>query len=304
MNFYGFKIDTKNFDRIDQAIADMKVAIREKAQKQYTQLLSEEIETYTDEVIMGMHDNEKIESIYESAMALLNKKIAVAIAKGFDTQYNFSVAINIFSYNKEVYIQAATYNRGLFEAMKTIKSVRIEDLTVDEATEQQIREKRYSLWENIVKQYQDHSCMIVKMFPLNNPFDKPEFDKMKFNTPIHRAEIHARHRLINQYLSMYAGGGDIPPQKLMDYLDQAYLKAAGPEAKEPIENYKSNLLQFLPVINKEIVMTKLNSESPVKTQIDDILCGNTNEKTESETETDSDNGDASSTLNSTENESE
>lgn len=271
MNFYGMKLNTKNFDRIDAAISEIKVLVHNRAQIEFKYLLQREIQTIVDEIVLGLHENEKITSVYDAAIGLLNTKIAVAIAKGFNTEYNLSVALNVFSYNKEVYIQAATYSNCLFEAMLNIKGVRTENLSVIEGLDPDVRMARVELWENIIRQYKDHSCMIVKIFPLNNPFGRPDYESLKFDTPAARLSVLARHKATNHYLSMYAGGGDIPPAKLMEYMDQALSKLASPEAKELIEGYERDLLQILPVITKDIVMTNLEENAPAKSQVDKLI---------------------------------
>lgn len=263
MNFYGVKLNTTNFNMVDKIVGKIKAAIRSKAQKLYRELLAYEIETLVDEVVLGVHNETQMGPIFDEAVKLLNTKIAVAISKGYDTQYNFSVALNLFSYDKKVYIQAATTQRALFDAILELKDV--SDLTVDDMLESDIRAQRVELWESIIKEYKNHSCMIVKAFPLNNPFDKPAFSDLKFRTPIVRAEILARQRLTNNYLTMYAGGGEIPPSKLMEYIEQAQMKIIEPESKEILEQYQSNLLRVLPVISEEIVMidhqAEINSDS-------------------------------------------
>ena len=76
---------------------------------------------------------------------------------------------------------------------------------------------------------------------------------------------------MNQYLSLYAGGGTIQPEKLMEYYEQAFMKLDSPEGGELREQYKSDLLRFLPVIEEKIVMTKMTDEAPINKQLQNIL---------------------------------
>lgn len=267
MNFYGYKLESKNVERIDRLIGEIKGLVRARAQALYVSLLSTEIEILTDEIVRGLHDKEKLVSVFDESVQLLNKKISVAIARGFDTEYNFAVSINLFTYNKEAYIQVASYNRDLIRVISDAKTMKLEDLTVDETLDDKTREAREKLWTGIVAEYNDHSCFNVNIFPLHDSFDKPDFETLKFKKPDQRAAVLARHRYTNRCLSMYAGGGDVPPGKLMEYLDQAFIKETGADAAEIIEAFKLELMAFLPVITKDIVMTKFNEEAPLKAQI-------------------------------------
>ena len=269
MNFYGFKLNTGNFAAAEKKVEQIKHLIHDKAQKIYRELLSHEIQVLTDECVVGLHDNDKINCIYDSATELLQKKIAVAIAKGFDTEYNFSVALNMFSYNKELYIQIATYNFCFYKVLLDIKDMK--DLSIHSVVEEKEKAQRVKLWENIIDKYKDHSCFNVKVFPLNDPFIKPDFKDLNFDTPIQRAEVLARHRVMNQYLSLYAGGGTIQPEKLMEYYEQAFMKLDSPEGGELRERYKNELLHFLPVIEEKIVMTKMTDEAPINKQLKNLL---------------------------------
>ncbi|ADU24116.1 hypothetical protein [Ruminococcus albus] len=269
MNFYGFKLNTRDFDSAEKIVEQVKRLVYDKAQKIYRELLSHEIQVLTDECVVGLHDNDKINCIYDAATELLQKKIAVAIAKGLDTEYNFNVVLNMFSYNKEIYIQIATYNFIYYKVLLDIKDMR--DLSIHSVVEQEERDKRVKLWENIIDKYKDHSCFTVKVFPTNDSFIKPDFKDLIFDSPMQRAEVLARHRVMNQYLSLYAGGGTIQPEKLMEYYEQAFMKLDSPEGGELREQYKSDLLRFLPVIEEKIVMTKMTDEAPINKQLQNIL---------------------------------
>lgn len=285
IDFYGFSLNTTNISAVDDIISKMKTAVYEKAQKLYKELLEREITILVDEIVLGMHDDIKIKSVYEAAIELLNKKIAVTIAKGYDTEYNFSMAFNIFTYKKNVYIQVATYNKPLFQAVLDTPGVVVSDLSVDDMTESKTREYRLDLWNNIIDKYKDHSCMIVKVFPLNSAFAKPNIKDMKFAAPIERAEQIARYKISNHYLKLYAGGGDIPPYKLMEYMDQAFLKLTTSEAKVLIDNAKTDLLRILPVIEEKLVMTDFTETAPASKQIDNILSEPNEELPDEEMET-------------------
>lgn len=279
MQIYGVKVDSTNITQIEAVLKEMKLLVHLRAQKLYADLLSKEIEILVDEIVRGMHENDNISSVFDAAVSLLNTKIAIAIAKGIDTEYNFSVAANILTYQKQTYIQIATCNHDLYEHMIDVKAVSVTDVSIDDGVDQETREKRYDMWEKIIAEYKDHSCMIVKMFPLsNNAFERPEFEQLHFNTPIQRAEVLARHQITNQLLHMYAGNGDVPPHKLMEYMDQAQLKLFDPQVVELTDQYKSDLLKFLPVITKDIVMTQMDKEGPgLKQKLDNILSQKTSD---------------------------
>ena len=97
MNFYGFRYDETEFAKVEEVVAQAKKEIKTEAQRLYNNLLAREIENLTDDIILGAHENDRIVCIYDAAIEILNRKIAIAIANGFDTEFNFGAALNIFS---------------------------------------------------------------------------------------------------------------------------------------------------------------------------------------------------------------
>lgn len=282
MDFYGIKLETTNFERIERFIKKIKVEVKDKAQQLYNQLLSHEIQIMIDETVLGLHDNDRIESIFDEAVKLLNKKIAVTIAKGFDTEYNLGMALNVFNYNGEVYIEAATHNRDLFDSIFNLKNEKFSDMSFNSEKQDPENRHKSEIWKNIIEEYKDHSCLTVKICPLSS-FDKPDYSDLNFDSTGKRAELLARQRLCNRYLNMYAGGGDIPPSKLMEYMEQSLSKILTPEAKGLIDQYTSELNRILPEITSEIVMTKFTDKATAKQQITEIL-ENTNKDEEDESD--------------------
>ena len=260
MDFYGFKIETKSLPAIEKIVNEMKVLIYKKAQKLFAELLSQEIQTLVDELATNVYGDATLnQSIYKESVAILNKKISIAMAKGYDTEYNFNAALNVFSYEKDTYLQLATPNKALYDAAKEANGLK--DLSIFSEIDSEQNKELRKLWDAIVKGYQDHSCFVIKLFPLG-PFESVNFEKMNFKKPQQRAEILAHRRIVNQYLSIYAGGGDIPPHKLMEYMEQAIAKASSPETKSILEKYTADLLAILPVITEELIMRDPKEEAP------------------------------------------
>lgn len=270
MNFYGFRYDETEFAKVEEVVAQAKKEIKTEAQRLYNNLLAREIENLTDDIILGAHENDRIVCIYDAAIEILNRKIAIAIANGFDTEFNFGAALNIFSYNNRTYIQLATHMYQFYEILKNIPN--LIDLSILSTNDEKANKERTEIWQSIISKYGENACIKITAFPtVNVPFEKPEFNELHFETPISRATTRARYRLTNHYLTQYAGGGEIPPHKLMEYLDSALLKISEHNSKEILEQYKIELLNFLPVIHEKFVMAKMTDQIPPKQQMEDIL---------------------------------
>ncbi|MCR5480475.1 MAG: hypothetical protein K6F27_11560 [Ruminococcus sp.] len=270
MDFYGFRYDETEFSKVEEVIAQAKKEIKTEAQRLYNNLLAREIENLTDDIILGAHENDRIVCIYDAAIEILNRKIAVAIANGFDTEFNFGAALNIFSYNNRTYIQLATHMFQFYEILKSIPN--LIDLSILSTNDEKSNAERTEIWQSIIKKYGENACIKITAFPTANvPFEKPDFNELHFETPISRATTRARYRLTNHFLTQYAGGGEIPPHKLMEYLDSALLKVSEHNSKDILEQFKIELLNYLPVIHEKYVMAKMTDQISPKQQVEDIL---------------------------------
>lgn len=270
MDFYGFRYDETEFSKVEEVIAQAKKGIKTEAQRLYNNLLAREIENLTDDIILGAHENDRIVCIYDASIEILNRKIAVAIANGYDTEFNFGAALNIFSYNNRTYVQLATHMFQFYEILKSIPN--LIDLSILSTNDEKSNAERTEIWQSIIKKYGENACIKITAFPTANvPFEKPEFNELHFETPISRATTRARYRLTNHYLTQYAGGGEIPPHKLMEYLDSALLKVSEHNSKDILEQFKIELLNYLPVIHEKYVMAKMTDQISPKQQVEDIL---------------------------------
>lgn len=270
MDFYGFRYDETEFSKVEEVVAQAKKGIKTEAQRLYNNLLAREIENLTDDIILGAHENDRIVCIYDAAIEILNRKIAVAIANGYDTEFNFGAALNIFSYNNRTYVQLATHMFQFYEILKSIPN--LIDLSILSTNDEKSNAERTEIWQSIIKKYGENACIKITAFPTANvPFEKPEFNELHFETPISRATTRARYRLTNHYLTQYAGGGEIPPHKLMEYLDSALLKVSEHNSKDILEQFKIELLNYLPVIHEKYVMAKMTDQISPKQQVEDIL---------------------------------
>lgn len=270
MDFYGFRYDETEFSKVEEVIAQAKKGIKTEAQRLYNNLLAREIENLTDDIILGAHENDRIVCIYDASIEILNRKIAVAIANGYDTEFNFGAALNIFSYNNRTYVQLATHMFQFYEILKSIPN--LIDLSILSTNDEKSNAERTEIWQSIIKKYGENACIKITAFPTANvPFEKPDFNELHFETPISRATTRARYRLTNHYLTQYAGGGEIPPHKLMEYLDSALLKVSEHNSKDILEQFKIELLNYLPVIHEKYVMAKMTDQISPKQQVEDIL---------------------------------
>lgn len=209
--FTGYKLKGQNVNHIELIFTEMKKKIERAANKEYCALLAREIQNLTDDVALNMYQRPIGISLFEYAKNTLNNKIAYASSHNFPTKYNFEVSAHIMFYKNDTYIKFNSVNNIYMKDIGRISG--LEYFPCKTNTENE------NIWTEIVERYSDGL----------DPFGVHLFDKfqdiapeiIKFDSPIKRAKVRARHNLTNRYLGMYSCGQQIPNYKLMEYMDEA-----------------------------------------------------------------------------------
>lgn len=239
MNVNGYYIETTNLKDVEMILNEIHEGIVKAANEEYHRLLSLEIEYFVDAITVGQEQRPKELAIAEVSRNILNEKIHIASAKQLDTIFNFSISANILLLEKRTYIKINSSQDYYTKYLKKIHSLMPAPL--DES------------WNAVMEKYEDRSLMLIQLL---SPRDiKTDKRHLKFSSKIDRAERLARHNLMNHLLAQYAAGRkDIPPAKLMEYVDLAMEELIHNKFyQDELENMKKRALTFLPDIEEELI---------------------------------------------------
>ena len=256
----GYKLIGKDVVRLDEALNEIKELIHDCAEKQYYCLLSQEIETMVDEIVLG-RTKEPQNSIFDEAVDKLNRRIGVSMAKSLDTEYNLSAGANVFTHNGGIYIELCTKNLSYVEALakaKTVKEYHVEQVNEQLGMHPEDA-SRYKTWKAIMDEYSDTSILNIRLYPCKK-LNKPEFSQLSFCSKEERAEKFARYRVSDILLGNYACGENIPPEKLMEYMDCVLSRLTEAPVIAQIDVEKQHLMTLLPEITEDMIFRSKTSE--------------------------------------------
>lgn len=252
--FTGYKLKGQDVNHIELIFTEIKKKIEVSANAEYKKLLTGELETLIDDIALNMTQRPTDISLIDAAKNKLNNKIAYASSHNIPTKFNFEVSAHVMFFKDDTYIK--------FNAVHNIyknEIGRIRGLEYFPCTTETENEK---IWTDIVKRYSDGLDPFgIRLFA---KFKDIEPETMKFDSPIKRAKVRARHNLTNRYLGMYSCGQQIPNYKLMEYMDEAFeaLTELHSSADE-LRQMEIELQKILPKITTELI-TAIPSETTTK----------------------------------------
>ena len=249
-----YKIKKCSLKKTEDVLSQVKKLVNQLVRKRYIDLLSREIEVYIDDMVLN-HFNRPEKSIFECVKEILNKKIAVSIAHKDNNEYNLSCSVNVLTFENDTYIELLSGTEmydNVFPKIDGIEDMSIEDddLMLDSD------DNKYELWKKIANKYKHENVLGMRIYPSctgNEGCNNISFEDLHFNSPEVRAETRARHHLTNVLLSGYASGEQIPPHKLMEYMDYALLRTSDAIFIRTLKDQKNMLVNTLPTITEEMV---------------------------------------------------
>ncbi len=238
MHVTGYYIETTNLKDIEMILDEMRGAAKKAGEKQFHKQFSAEIENLVDAITIGTMKRPENMTIYEAAHQLLMEKIRNAGARQADTYYNYNISANILVLEKRTYFKVNSANDFFLKAFNRIHSLQPFPFGED--------------WKDLMDKYDGRPLMWMQLLSGNELEAKREY--LKFTSKMDRAERLARHNLTNHLLGQYACGQDIPPYKLMEFMDLAMNELITNKFyKDELAKQKENAMAFLVEINNEVL---------------------------------------------------
>jgi hypothetical protein len=259
----GFKITGTNLKRANNILDKARKRVREAVTEEYNRLLAYEVTELVDDIAMGMAPRPDI-PIIDAACDTLNERIRYA-GMGMDIEYNLEVSGSLMTDGTDTYLLLHTKNQYLIEAFAGSSSeiincsVKSQSSAIlgEEAEETDIVRK----WKELMNKYGDNLTLTAMNVVLSGPV-RVDDSRLVFPSPAERAGTRARHSLENKLLSMYACGREIPPHKLMEYIDRALIASTTEENGAAIDEMAVRLTAVLPNITVELI--RRDPKNPVE----------------------------------------
>lgn len=256
MKFEGYRIKTINVCRLEKWLNDVKKAIAAAAKEEYHRMLSEEVQHLVDNIAINAVRRPE-SSILIAATEILNERIRAAESINAPIEYNLSSAVSMLPEKDYIYILLDAHNETIREAFASDPAVEDYSFELDEPKDD-VPTERMKKWENL---RQKDAVVMRVMLTTQLQLDK---SMLHFDDKNTRATEIARQNLTSRYVNLYAGGKQIPPEKQMMIVEQAFLRACAPDADYEIAQMRERLMQILPDITLEMIeaaTTENNSET-------------------------------------------
>lgn len=235
MVVYGYRINGTNMDEVWNVIAAVQKKMSKIASKIYHEQLGKEIAFLCDNVTLGVLNQEEDISIYDSAVQILNQRIEASGRVNSSTLYNYNVFAHIIPYEEHAYIKVICANQKLLKAFQSL-----EEYNLSESECKDPKNKKKIIWDKICS-----ICEKKEPFSINLSTTNliPVKEHIKYPSVEERAETIARYTVQNHYLNEVAANSEIPPVRLMPFLDDMF-ELVG-QHKEEIIQKKTELLNIL-----------------------------------------------------------
>lgn len=247
----GYKVNKLSLKKAESVLDEAKKKIEVIATKRYYDLLSAEIENLVDNIVLGSVSKAPDKSIFEMATDILNNRIAVATSRRDNIEFNLSATAYILTHENDTYIELSSVTEIYDSVFPNID--RVEDCSVIEGESiLPSDDPNYAIWKEIINKYNKETFLTMRLYPIR-AVPKPSFNQLTFNSVEVRADRKARHHVANILLGAYGGGEQIPPHKLMEYMDSALLRTTDAAMTPIIKQEMNKLTQILPVITEELI---------------------------------------------------
>ncbi len=228
--------------RIRDRLAEMKKKVRAAGDAEYKRLLSKEVTALVDNIATGVVPRPGI-PIVEEARNLLDARINTAIGRKVPTEFNMRAEVKvIIAPDLSVFYSVTAQNRAIRTAIFSdgLKPchVKSED------------SPNMALWSELLEYEKEVPTLNAFLYPQDTV--SVNAADLTFPSVYQRANILARHRMQNIYLSAYSLEPQIPQNKLMAYLDEA-LEALSLQNSSEYRDYVCQLKAILPEITAELI---------------------------------------------------
>lgn len=239
--------------RIRDRLSEMRKNVQTAGEDEYKRLLVKTVTSLVDDITLGRCKRPGKISLLEAARQMLDERINSAMRRNTPTEYNMQVLVKVLiSEDQSVYYNILAQNRVLQNAAFSdgLKPCHVKN---NESPDTEV-------WEKLQNAEKEYPSMTVQLFPCGNV--KVDGDKLVFPKVMERAQIIARHRMQNVLLSAYASDpNNIPPEKLMEYMDEALTAFSSDRVKSEYNTYVSQLLGILQNITMSYIQADPSAAS-------------------------------------------
>ncbi|MBQ8133800.1 MAG: hypothetical protein IJ192_05290 [Clostridia bacterium] len=233
-----FKLSHNTVFEVNKDVSKLGDIAKEAGDKAYIKLFCEDTTNLIDNIALNIIPRPET-ALFNVVMQELDKKINLAVAAHFPTQYNIGLTANVVSCKKGTYIILSGVGNFWEQAFQSTD--------LDELNEHDSNKILDS--NNLTVAYSK------QLYPHGN-IDIKDAD-MIFPSVQQRASIKARHHIQHDLLKRVASGSEIQNYQLMNYMDQVIDLLSLETVKKDITETQRQLAMILPVITPEMV--KLNA---------------------------------------------
>lgn len=249
----GYKLNSTDQNELNEVIKQMQDICLNKAQVKYHELLSKEIESIVDDISRNIIPRPEDRSILDCANSILEDKIVFAITNNLPVPYNFSICANIFLYEDSLYLRFETGNdlyTNAFGRIKNLIPFSVSEEAIDSMGENNNKAK---IWENIRQKYFEDG--INPLFIRLTPFGRLDIDKdmLKFQNAKQRIRTIARREALGKFFNMLSGGQQAPPNRAMEYIEDAIEMLQTSMGKEELKERTRRLHGVIQNITYEMI---------------------------------------------------
>lgn len=247
----GYKTTIKDFSKMEQLLKEVREKIMIRARTEYICLLSKEVATIFDDV--ALNKTNRPDSIFEAAKQVLNARVQNASIKQLPIEYNFNVSVHIF-YAENGFILKVNCNNFIYEdVFKEFPEFEDYTVTAAEINENNKSDTKVFEWQKIMEEYSKHSPFGVTLLNGIDEFNDVDVNEITFIDTETRIDELARREVMTRFINRYADFKQIPPNKLMEYVDEAMVRMEQPESYAEYETIVKELSKIITPITVELI---------------------------------------------------
>lgn len=265
MRAFRLENGATGFADIEFVLDQMRRTVEKQSNVLFRGLVERQAERITDEIALGRYTNKPDGvSILDVARDVTLDRIKIADDNRQPIEFNLGISVQVMmgetekKENRILFViyapgSAETYCRG-FRKITGIVPYDLSDLSDGKP------DPHAQFWEGVTARYGTDMPLGCSLFDYGALKLEPE--KMKFRSPEQRASQLALEEVSNIALSMYSGGREIAPHKLMEYVTLSLERVTHPDFRKLMERKRVELTAILPKITAGLVQDKNAGKIP------------------------------------------
>lgn len=244
-----------NIADIELLIFEMRKYILRRAKVCYKKLVEWQTERIVDEITLGQFNRPVNQTILDIAIGEVRRRMLYAERSMQETEFNLYIGLQVLVSKIDgqpcVYFKIIAPNDIYSKHLTKIKELEPCDITEKDLENKKGSKK--ALWDSLCDKYGADVPLMSSLLDYDQL--TLEEDDFVFRTPEERAYDIAKEKILNHLLASYACDQEIPPNKLMEYMLQAFSRSNYQDAASAIEYEQKTLASILPVIDTKMVIS-------------------------------------------------